>query len=63
MNYKRKYEDLTCTECKEEEMEKKEPSLKSKLKFEAIFKGSIEDKAYIARIFEKKITIREKFIN
>ena len=74
MNYKRKYENLTCKACKEEEetqehileckeIEKEEPSIKSKLKFETIFKGSIEDKAYIARIFEKKMRIREKFID
>ena len=74
MNYKRKYENLTCKACKEEEetqehileckeIEKEEPSIKSKLEFETIFKGSIEDKAYIARIFEKKMRIREKFID
>ena len=50
MNYKGKYEDLTCTACKVEEetqehilecqeIEKKEPSLKSKLKIEAKSKG------------------------
>ena len=60
MNYKRKYEDLTCTACKFkeetqghilecEEIEKKEPSLKTKLKYETIFKGSTEDKAHIAK--------------
>ena len=74
MNYKRKYEDLTCKACKKEEetqehileceeIEKKEPSLKSKLKLEVIFKGSIEDKAYIARMFEKKMKLREKLLD
>ena len=74
MNYKRKYEDLTCTACKVkeetqehilecEEIEKKEPSLKTKLDFETIYRGSTEDKAHIARIFEQKMRIMKKFID
>ena len=71
MNFKRKYEDLNCESCKMEEetqkhvlecteIEKKQPELTSKVEYEKLFNGSIEEKVTIARSFKEKMKIRGK---
>ena len=72
MNFKRKYKDLKCIACDEEEetqkhvlecqkIEKKQPNLKLALKYEKLFDGNLNDKIQIARNFKEKMDIREKF--
>ena len=73
INFKKKFENLLCEACKIEEetqqhilkcreIEKEEPKLKCNIDFEMIFHGSVEDKVQIARVFKKKMKIREKYL-
>ena len=70
MNFKTKYEDLNCKTCKIEEetqkhilecteLDKKDQETKCNLTYEKLFSGNTEEKVMIARIFRKRMEIRE----
>ena len=70
MNFKTKYEDLNCKTCKIEEetqkhilecteLDKKDQETKCNLTYEKLFSGNTEEKLMIARIFRKRMEIRE----